>query len=259
MKQAGEVAVRLRRALTSAGAGSSVSFCTLAIHAPYRRRARRLCLDVGPVPFVVLTDEPADFADLPVRAVHHVATGPMAIDYAERPAWTGATYDGRGAAAYHDKRFVLRLALEHFDTAIFLDADSRVRRLPRLGEFPPGLAVRPREPESVEAHLRSCGPARLPAFEDLARELMGTPAALGGAIWCEEACYAVTRDGRESAFFAAWDFAAGFLQNRGVYSGEGGVMGLAAAHAGWSVDHRALGRIASCVHHEGGGPKLDGP
>ena len=49
--------------------GASVCFCTLAIHAPYRRRARLLCADTAPAPWVVLTDEPSDFADLPVRAI----------------------------------------------------------------------------------------------------------------------------------------------------------------------------------------------
>jgi len=38
-------------------------FCTLAIHAPYRQRARRLFADTPGVPWIVLTDEPDDFAD----------------------------------------------------------------------------------------------------------------------------------------------------------------------------------------------------
>ena len=38
---------------------------------------------------LILTDEPADFADLPVSAIPHAPTGPMAIDYLERLAPTG--------------------------------------------------------------------------------------------------------------------------------------------------------------------------
>ena len=232
----------------------SVCFCTLAIHDPYRRRARLLCGDAAPAPFVVLTDAPGDFADLPVRAVRHAPTGPMAIDYLRRPDLTGG---GRGAAAYHDKRFVLRAALEEFDTAIFVDADSRMEAPPALGVFPPGLAVRPAAPESIASHLEAWGPGRLPVFEELARRLLGDVSVLQRAIWCGETCYAVTRDGRDSRFFAAWDFAAEYLQDRGVYSGEGGVMGLAAACAGWPVDFEVLAPIACRIHHEGGGPKRE--
>jgi hypothetical protein len=227
-------------------------FCTLAIHEPYRRRARLLCADVAPRPCVVLTDEPADFADLPVRALHHVPTGPMAIDYLQR---LGPTGHNNGAAAYHDKRFALQAALREFDTAIFLDADSRLQSLPQLGLFLPGLAVVPVVRKSIAAHLETCGSWRLPAFTALAKDLLGDPAALDAAGWCHETCYAVTRDGNEARFFAAWEYGAGFLQRQGTYSGEGGVMGLAAACCGWTIDYDMLTPLIPLVHHEGGGPK----
>jgi hypothetical protein len=230
----------------------SVCFCTLAIHAPYRKRARMLCADSAPGPWVVLTDEPADFADLPVRAVRHAPTGPMAIDYLQRLAPTG---EGRGAAAYHDKRFALQAALRDFDTAIFLDADSRSDALPSTSAFPPGLAVVPVVRKSIAAHLETCGPWRLPAFVELARLLTGDAAVLDAACWCHETFYAVTKDGNEQRFFYAWERAAEFLQRRGVHSGEGGVMGLAAACAGWTIDYEVLAELVPFVHHEGGGPK----
>ena len=56
-------------------------------------------------------------------------------------------------------------------------------------------------------------------------------------------------------FFEAWSIGANFLQSRGVYSGEGGVIGLAAAYAEWSVDDEALTSVAASIQHEGGGPK----
>lgn len=227
-------------------------FCTLAIHAPYRRRARLLCADLAPAPCVVLTDEPDDFADLPVRAIRHAPTGPMAVDYLERLSPVGG---GRGAAAYHDKRFALLAALEDFETAIFVDADSRLVALPPLDGFPPGVTVLPDPPQTIAEHLQKEGPWRLPFFEDLARSLVGDAEVLHSARWCDESCYAVTRDGHEHRFFAAWGRAAEFLQGRGVYSGEGGVMGLAAAYAGWTVDDRALAPIARAIRHEAGGPK----
>lgn len=227
-------------------------FCTLAIHAPYRARARQLCIDLGGAPMLVLTDEPDDFADLPVRAVRHVATGPMAIDYAQR---IGPTGNNNGAAAYHDKRFALAAALRHFETAIFLDADSRAGALPDIADFPAGLAVLPVVRASVAAHLATCGTWRLAAFDELSRDLTGGSAALDVAMWCHETLYAVTTDGREDQFFAAWARAAAFMQQRGVFSGEGGVMGLAAYCAGWPVDHDAMLPLAAAIRHEGGGPK----
>ena len=136
----------------------TVCLCTLAIHAPYRNRARLLCADAPTVPWTILTDEPDDFAGLPVRAIRHVPTGPMAMDYLERLAPTG---NNRGAAAYHDKRFALLAALRDFDTAIFLDADSRLDAAPPLGRFPSGLAVLPVVQKSVAEHLETCGSWRL--------------------------------------------------------------------------------------------------
>jgi len=229
----------------------STCFCTLAIHAPYRRRARLLCGDAPP-PWVVLTDEPADFAGLPVTAVLHAPTGPMAVDYLQRLPATG---NGRGAAAYHDKRFAVQAALQGFDTAIFIDADSRLGPLPPLPAFLPGLAILPVVRWSIAVHLETCGPWRLPAFEELARDLTGGVDVLRTAPWCHETCFAVTRDGNEDRFFAAWDRGASLFQRLGVYSGEGGVMGLAAACAGWTADYDALAGLAPCIQHEGGGPK----
>lgn len=141
---------------------ASVCFCTLAVHAPYRRRARLLCADAPSVPWVVVTDEPDDFAGLPVRA-------------------------------------------------------------------------------SVAEHLETCGSWRMPAFVELARHLAGDEGVMRSARWCHEALITVTKDGREDRFFEAWAGAADFLQARGVYTGEGGIIGLAA--------------LAARVRHEGGGPK----
>ena len=230
----------------------TASLCTLAIHAPYRQRARLLCADAPAVPWTILTDQPEDFADLPVRAVRHLPTGPMAVDYLERLAPTG---EGRGAAAYHDKRFVLLAALENFDTAILLDADSRFDSPPRLGTFPPGVSVTPVVQKSVAEHLETCGSWRWPSFVELARALTGGVEILQSARWCAESPLAVTKDGREARFFAAWDRAAEFMQAREVFSGEGGVIGLAAACAGWTVHYDALADISRSLRHEGGGPK----
>ena len=201
---------------------------------------------------MVLTDEPVDFADLPVLAIRHAPTGPMAVDYLARLPPTG---ENRGAAAYHDKRFALIATLQDFDTAVYVDADSRISGLPPLGVFPSGLAVLPVVRKSIAEHLDTCGPWRLPIFVELAQYLTGAADILQAAQWCHETLIAVTKDGRESRFFEAWSVGADFLQSRGVYSGEGGVIGLAAAYAGWSVDYKALSSIGASIQHEGGGPR----
>lgn len=227
-------------------------FCTLAIHPPYRRRAQLLIADAPSVPWIVFTDEPEEFAKLPVRAVRHEPTGPMAIDFQTRLPPLG---QGRGRPAYHDKRFVLQAALDEFDTAIFVDADTRIRSLPRLPRFRPGIAVDKFLHTNISDHLQRYGQARRPALEQLAVELIGDPGALNVARWCSEALFAVTKDGNESRFFEAWDRGARFLQDREVYSGEGGVIGLAALYAGWTVDYRTLNKLIGATQHEGNGPK----
>jgi hypothetical protein len=232
----------------------AISFCSLAIHPLYRERARLLCADLAPWPVVVLTDEPSDFADLFVKAVRHTPTGPMAVDYLERLPATG---NNRGAAAYHDKRFAIQAALKDFETTIFLDADTRIRGefSPLLTSFAPGLAVTKVVRKSVAAHLERCGSWRLPVFERLARDLLGDPEALQVAKWCHESCFAVTKNGREDRFFTAWGHAAEVCRQQGVFSGEGGVIGLAAGAADWAVDYELLVSFAAMTQHEGGGPK----
>ena len=227
-------------------------FCTLAIHPAYRRRARLLIADAPHVPWIVLTDDTDEFASLPVHAILHVPTGPMAIDFLTKLPPTG---NGRGRPAYHDKRFVLQAALQEFDTAIFIDADSRLSSLPRLPHCPPGIAVDKELRTSISNHLSRYGQWRRPALEQLAAELIGEPNILNTARWCGEALFAVTKDGNEPKFFEAWDRSANFLQTNGVFSGEGGVIGLAAAYAGWTVDYKALTKLAAATQHEGLGPK----
>ena len=227
-------------------------FCTLAIHGPYRKRARLLVGDVPRGPWVVLTDEPREFEGLAVRAIKHQPTGPMAIDFGTRSPQTGIAL---GEPAYHDKRFALQAALEEFETAIFVDADTRVRTLPRLPVFGPGIAVTKYLNATIAEHLTRYGSHRRPAFEKLAFQLTGDVEMINSARWCSEALFAITKDGNEGKFFDAWARGAEWLQSEGMFTGEGGVIGLAAVCAGWTVDYETMGKLARKMHHEGGGPK----
>jgi hypothetical protein len=202
--------------------------------------------------WLVLTDEPEGFGDLSVRAVRHVPSGPMAVDFVTKLPPMG---NGRGRPAYHDKRFALQAALEEFETAIFVDADTRITSRPRLPVFRPGIAVTKEVDASVDEHLSRWGSQRKPVFEKLAVEFIGDAEAIKSARWCSEALFAITKDGNEKRFFEAWEQGAAFLQGQGVFSGEGGVIGLAALCAGWTVDYKTMDKLAGSMRHEGGGPK----
>jgi hypothetical protein len=229
-------------------------FCTLAIHRPYRERARLLCGDAPNVPWVVLTDEPEDFEGLGVRAVRHVPTGPMAIDFLGQQILAA---DSTGGPAYHDKRFALQEALKEFDTAIFLDADTRISSLPQLPKLRPGITVTKALQTSIADHLTRWGTERRPMFEQLAVYLGGGIEMLNTARWCFEALFAITKDGNEDKFLDTWQRSAEFLQSKGLFTGEGGVIGLAAVCAGWTIDFDSLDDLAASIQHEGRGPKAD--
>jgi len=208
--------------------------------------------DAPRVPWIVLTDEPGEFKDLPVRAIRHVPTGPMAVDFVTKLPPTG---NGRGRPAYHDKRFALQAALEEFETAIFVDADTRVRSMPRIPNFRPGIAAVKEVDASIAEHLSRWGSDRIAAFERLGVELTGDVEVIKSARWCSEALFAITKDGNEGKFFEAWRRGAEFLHAQGLFSGEGGVIGLAAVCARWSVDYKTMRKLAGSMRHEGGGPK----
>src|SRR6185369_6904204 len=180
---------------------ANACFCTLAIHEQYRRRARMLCGDAPTKPWIVLTDEPDDFADLHVTAIRHQPVGPMAIDFLTTLPPTG---NGRGRPAYHDKRFAIQAALQEFDTAIFVDADTRLTAVPTLPKFRAGIAVVKEVDANIAEHLSRWGQHRTPAFEQLAIEMTGDSENLKSARWCSEALLAVTKDGNENKFLDAW-------------------------------------------------------
>ena len=239
-----------KRLMNRRSRAGRVCFCTLAINAPYRQRAQLLLADAPEVPWIILTDEPRNFAGLAVQTIRHAPTGPMAVDFLTKLPPTGT-----GQPAYHDKRFVLQAALREFDTAVFVDADTRITGVPELPPFRPGIAVTQAVQASIAEHLSQWGTERRPAFEQLAVHLTGTAETLKSARWCSEALFAITKDGNESRFFEAWARAAEFLQSKELFSGEGGVIGLAAACAGWTIDYASLNKLAASTHHEGRGPK----
>ena len=111
--------------------------------------------------------------------------------------------------------------------------------------------------ETIDEHLLVYGAHRRPFYERLAVELVGSAGALTSAWWIYEDCFAVTGDGRESSFFEAWDRGASVCHSdAAMYTGEGGVIGLAAASAGWSVDLR--GALPDRPRARPGGRRAEG-
>ena len=220
----------------------------LLLHARHSRalsRAARACSapTSPPAPWVVLTDEPADFADLPVR--------PSAMP---RPArWRSTTCSGSRQPA-------TAAAPPPITTS-----DSRCRprsrtSTPRSSSMPtrasdalPPLAVFPsgpgRPPRRAQEHRRPPGdvrplaPARLRRAGPRSHRRRGRPAqrrrgATRPATPSPGTATKVASSRRGSA-------RAELMQRQGVYSGEGGVMGLAAAYAGWTIDYEALATLVA--------------
>jgi len=62
---------------------------------------------------------------------------------------------------------------------------------------------------------------------------------------------------RFDELFDAWDRGAQILQLQNLFTGEGGVIGLAAKYAGWAIDYKRINKLAASVLHEGNGPKSE--
>jgi hypothetical protein len=128
----------------------------------------------------------------------------------------------------------------------------------KVNPVPHDLRVRGQGGDRAADELRRLGVTQRRGRSALLRGVGPAPhdaAILRTARWCHETLIAVTKDGLEARFFEAWALGADFLQARGIYTGEGGVIGLAAALAGWGVDYQAVTRTGAAVRHEGGGPK----
>jgi len=192
-------------------------FGTLAVGQRYRKHAQVLAEDIQQhapgVWLIVLTDRPADFASYPqVRPVRHRL---------------------QSVKGYHDKRFVVAKALETFETCIFLDADVRIiGAVPETMEFLPGITARHGCGILKHNTRKNRDSKALPLIRDTAHRLN---LDLQDVPWLHEFMFAFTRQADLSQdFFDAWEEIANFFQSKGIYGGEGNVMGLAAEKVGIS-------------------------
>jgi hypothetical protein len=192
-------------------------FCTLAVGHRYRRHARMLADDIQQYAphklLIVLTDQPTDFQDcLHVIAIKHTL---------------------QSVKGYHDKRCVIEQSLERFDACLFLDSDVRILGpVPTSIDWLPGITAR--TGCSILKHNSGDRPRKeLAVIEQAAHKLAIN---LDQTQWFHEFMFAVKKQaGAETDFLTLWQTISYFFELQGVYDGEGNVMGLAAAKAGFPI------------------------
>jgi hypothetical protein len=206
-------------------------FCTLALGKRYRDMAGELACDIEKhapgIKFVVLTDKPADLAGYGnVLAFKHSQQGIF--------------------SCYNDKRFVIEKALSLFNTAIHIDADSKViAGVPSDLEFLPGISGCS---EGIITHLKKTRPERLPRYEKVAAKI---GVSIESAQWIGESLWIITKDaGKENEFIRHWNKITSYLELHGINDGEGNVMGLAAAKAGWQARSEEWQKLKGAVTHQ---------
>lgn len=192
-------------------------FCTLSLGTKYRIMSKQLANDLAqyaPGIFLVIgTDRPKDFAENKnILAFKHYQKGIL--------------------HCYNDKRFVIREALSKFKTAIFIDTDTRITSdLPNNLEFPPGIIARQK---NMLEHINKYRIQNVPIIEKLAQKL-NIP--INKVKWIGESLFIVTKNqGKENEFLNFWALMSTYLELKGMHSGEGSIMGLAAAKVGWDVE-----------------------
>jgi hypothetical protein len=173
------------------------------------------------------------FCTLALREKYQKLTKTLAEDL-KKYAPGGSLVVGTDAPqyCYNDKRFVLEKSLKLFPTAIFVDADTRlIESLSDNLDFTPGIVG---YHQSMVEHNKKYRPRDLPNLIRVSEKL-GIPSEQ--VNWIGESLFIVTRDGgKEQEFLHFWGKIALYLEMKGMHSGEGSIMGLAAAKVGWTVD-----------------------
>lgn len=191
-------------------------FCTLALGSKYHTLAKQLAKDLEKyslgTKLVILTEKPEEFRE---------EKNTLAFPHQQQ----GILH------CYHDKRLAVEKALSFFRVAISIDADTKITdRIPDNLEFEPGIFGRN---ENLIPHVNKNRPANLEIINNVANKLN---IDCQKAKWIGESLYIVVRDeGREKEFIKHWGIIGNYLELKGMHSGSGNVMGLAAAKVGWNI------------------------
>lgn len=206
-------------------------FCTLALRPKYRLLTQQLASDLEKyspgTSLLAFTDEPNDFSNnLNVLAFKHNQQGIL--------------------HCYNDKSLIMEIALSKFNTAIYIDADTRILSpLPDDLNWNPGITVG--HCENLIDHVTKYTPERLEHIQKVASNLH---IPLESTSYLGESLFIVTRDGgNEIEYFKYWTMIGRYLELNGIHSGEGNAMGLAAKKVGWTISKDGWQEIRSATQH----------
>ncbi len=191
-------------------------FCAIALGSQYREMAKLLANDLesySPNTLIyIFTDNPREF-----DSQHNV----IALKHHQQGIQN----------CYNDRRLLLERVFVDFPTAIQIDVDTRIiGNIPNGLEFPSGIIG---FQKNLIDHVSKARPHSLAMMQTLAAKLK---IPLENAQWVGEALFIVTRDGpKENEFFRWWEQIARYAELRGMHSGEGSLIGLAAAKVGWKI------------------------
>jgi len=209
-------------------------FCTLALGQQYRILAQELGKEIEKYSpgtyFVVLTDRPKDFTNFPnILAFKHQQKGIL--------------------KCYHDRRFVLKKALELFRVAIHIDSDTKLLEpIPNDIKWLPGITSGTYR-NIIEHAQNKRSPKRQEAIKDLAGKL---DISLENTNHVEESLFIIARDGgKEIEFIKQWDRIGRYLEMKGIHEGDGNAIGLAASKVGWTFRSEGWKEIEKCRKHAG--------
>jgi hypothetical protein len=207
---------------------ASFCFCTLALGKEYRELALLLAGDIANyapnLPFVVLTDHPYDFHTYPhiLAFKHHQKT----------------------IGCYQDKVYVIEKALTLFNSCMFMDADMRILSPFPVYQWQPGITAR--SCASITKHFAtqiknsSIGNKEYKVVKSAAQEL-DLNLKNEEIKFVHEFLFVVAREsGKELRFLQLWKKIGQYFESKGMYSGEGHTIGLAAAKVGLPIRHDVM-------------------
>jgi hypothetical protein len=173
---------------------------------------------------VVGTDAPEDFRDQDnVQAFKHIQQGLV--------------------HCYNDKRIILEKAWANKSSIIFIDADTKITKpLPNNLSFSPGISSCHSD---LIKHITKYRPQDLDSIKKVSQKL---DIDVDTSQWIGESLFIVTKDqGKEEEFLLLWKRLANYLELKGMNSGEGNIMGLAASKVGWQVDQELWSTLQGYV------------
>ncbi|NER01469.1 MAG: hypothetical protein F6K17_01900 [Okeania sp. SIO3C4] len=208
-------------------------FCTLALGQRYRDISKELAKDLETnapgTSLVIYTEKPNDFSSYKnVIAFKHYQQGIL--------------------HCYNDKKFLCQKAISLFPVAICIDADTRIlESLPEDIEWKPGMTGRQK---NLVEHVSKYRASSLPILKKLADKLNISDDSFNNSSWIGESLFIIVRDnGKEIEFLETWGKVSRYAELKGMHSGEGSLMGLAATKVGWVINSEAWEKISGVTQH----------